>query len=307
MSGALVDVLGRVRTPAAPGPGAVSPASLRALELAIARRVDGLLAGDFPSGHAGLGTELFEVRPYVPGDDVRRIDWNVTARTGQAHVRVEISERVLATWLVIDLSASMGFGTADRRKTDVVEGVSIAIGHVATRRGNRLGVVAFGPDEPRFRRPRQGRLGLLLALSELREAPAGDGNLADALDLVGTLAKQRSLVVVISDFQRPDTWYRGLLRVATRHRALAVEVRDPREEELTDIGELRFEDPETGAQLVVDTSDPVVRARFAEAAAREQAEIASRLDSAGVPHLSLSTQGEWLRPLAAFIRGSERR
>jgi uncharacterized protein (DUF58 family) len=117
---------------------------LRALDVSIGRRVEGLLAGDFRSNLLGTGSELAMMRPYVAGDDVRRIDWNATARTGETYVRVDLAERVLVTWLVLDTSVSMQFGTADRRKADVAEGVAVAIGHLATRRGNRLGVVAFG-------------------------------------------------------------------------------------------------------------------------------------------------------------------
>src|SRR5579862_7730840 len=146
----LMEALGRERTPAEPGPGPLSAESLRALELAVGRRVDGLLAGDYRSAFAGVGSELWQVRAYEPGDDVRRIEWNVTARTGEPHVRVELAERVLVTWIVLDTSASMGFGTADRRKADVAEGVAIAVGHAATRRGNRLGLVAFGPREAHY-------------------------------------------------------------------------------------------------------------------------------------------------------------
>ncbi len=144
----LTTAAARERTAARPGPGAVTAESLEALELAIGRRVDGLLAGDYRSAFAGVGTELYQVRPYEAGDDVRRIDWNVTARTGQTHVRVELAERVLVTWLVFDASASMAFGTAERRKADVAEGVALAVGHAATRRGNRLGLVAFGSRRP---------------------------------------------------------------------------------------------------------------------------------------------------------------
>src|SRR4051794_21293363 len=161
-------MLDAARTPATPGPGPLSAASLRSLELTIGRRVDGMLAGDFRSSFAGIGSELFQVRAYEPGDDVRRIEWNVTARTGQTHVRVELAERVLVTWLVLDSSASMAFGTAERRKADVAEGVALAVGHAATRRGNRLGLVAFGSEDPTFRRPRQGRRALLLTLDALR-------------------------------------------------------------------------------------------------------------------------------------------
>ena len=143
-------------TAARPGPGPLPDALLRALEVSIGRRMEGLLAGDYRSTLLGDGTELAQVRPYIPGDDVRRIDWNVTARTDLTHVRVHLAERVLVTWLVLDTSASMEFGTADRRKADVAEGVAIAVGHVATRRGNRLGLVTFGDAAPRTLPPRQG-------------------------------------------------------------------------------------------------------------------------------------------------------
>src|SRR6266542_1678906 len=160
-------------TPERPGPGPLPLELLRALELEVGRRLAGLLAGEYRSSHYGDGVELAQVRPYVPGDDVRRIDWNVTARTGEAHVRVQLAERVLVTWLVLDTSPSMQFGTADRRKADVAEGVAIAVGHVATRRGNRLGLVTFGDAEPRMAPPRQGRVGLLGMLRALRDEPEG--------------------------------------------------------------------------------------------------------------------------------------
>src|SRR5437868_15139730 len=180
MTSAAADPLAPSRTPEHPGPGPLSGASLRALELSVGRRVDGLLAGDYRSAFAGVGSELWQVRPYEPGDDVRRIEWNVTARTSLAHVRVELAERVLVTWLVLDSSASMAFGTADRRKADVAEGVAVAVGYAATRRGNRLGTIAFGSDS-KVERPRQGRRALLDALQLLRSLPpTGGGSLREA-------------------------------------------------------------------------------------------------------------------------------
>ena len=137
-----LEALSIPRDPSRPGPGPLPEALLRALDLTIGRRVEGLLAGDYRSTLLGLGTELAQVRPYVPGDDVRRMDWNVTARTRVPHVRVDLAERVMTTWLVLDTSASMSFGTADRRKADVAEGVALAVGHVATRRGNGRGIEA---------------------------------------------------------------------------------------------------------------------------------------------------------------------
>jgi uncharacterized protein (DUF58 family) len=270
----------------------------------IGRRVGALLSGDFRSAFAGAGSEFHQVRPYQPGDDVRRIDWNVTARTGELHVRVELAERVLVTWLVLDASASMRFGTADRRKADVAEGVAIAVGHLATRHGNRLGVVSFGEGEPSYRAPREGRRELLLALELARTTPAGSGSLADTLRLVGGLARQRSLVVVVSDFRGPFDWQRELARVAAGHPTLAVEIRDPREQELTSVGELQLYDPETGDHLLVDTSNQTVRELFAREAAEDRDALVTMLSSVGVQHVALSTEGDWFRPLAMFLRRS---
>jgi len=276
--------------------------SLRALELAVGRRVDGLLAGDYRSAFAGIGSELWQVRPYEPGDDVRRIEWNVTARTNEPHVRVELAERVLVTWLVLDASASMAFGTTERRKADVAEGVAVAVGYAATRRGNRLGLVSFG-DDPVVERPRQGRIALLETLRVLRDLPAGGtGTLRSALELADRVARQRALVIVVSDFRGPIDWQPALLRLAGRHTVLGVEIRDPREQKLADVGVLRLVDPESGRQLRVDTHDAELRARFAIAATEERQALVSLLASAGVRHVALSTEGDWLRPLAAFLR-----
>jgi uncharacterized protein (DUF58 family) len=300
------DPLAPIRTAEQPGPGPLSAASLRALELTVGRRVDGLLSGDYRSAFAGLGSELWQVRVYEPGDDVRRIEWNVTARTGQPHVRVELAERVLVTWLVLDASASMAFGTGDRRKADVAEGVAVAVGYAATKRGNRLGTISFG-QSPTVEPPRQGRRALLDTLHLLRNLPAGGtGSLRDALDLADRVVRQRALVVLVSDFRGPPDWHAPLLRLAGRHTVLAVEIRDPREQELADVGELRLVDPETGRQLRVDTSDRRLRERFAAVAAGERRALVASLASAGVRHVPLSTEGDWLRPLTAFLRRKDR-
>jgi uncharacterized protein (DUF58 family) len=300
------DPLAPIRTPEQPGPGPLSSASLRALELTVGRRVDGLLSGDYRSAFAGVGSELWQVRVYEPGDDVRRIEWNVTARTGEPHVRVELAERVLVTWLVLDSSASMAFGTGERRKADVAEGVAVAVGYAATKRGNRLGTISFG-QSPTVEPPRQGRRALLDTLQLLRNLPAGGtGSLRDALELADRVVRQRALVVLVSDFRGPPDWQAPLLRLAGRHTVLAVEIRDPREQELADVGELRLVDPETGRQLRVDTSDHGLRERFAAAAAGERRALVASLASAGVRHVALSTEGDWLRPLTAFLRRTDR-
>jgi uncharacterized protein (DUF58 family) len=281
---------------------------LRALDVTIARRVEGLLAGDFRSTLLGAGSELAMVRPYVAGDDVRRIDWNVTARTGEPHVRVDLAERVLVTWLALDTSPSMQFGTADRRKADVAEGVAVAIGHLATRRGNRLGVVTFGGERAHALPPRQGRAGLVGLLAALRGESGERGEATQsfgrALTRTGALARQKSLVVVVSDFRGPLDWRRPLLELAGRHDVVAVEIRDPREQELPNVGLLWLVDPETGRQLRVDTRSRRLRERFAVAAAAERGGIARTFSSVGVRHVVLSTSGDWLRTLVVFLRRS---
>jgi uncharacterized protein (DUF58 family) len=297
-------LLGAV-TPERPGPGALPPELLQALQLDVARRLEGLLAGDHRSSRYGEGSELAQMRLYVPGDDVRTIEWNVTARTGQPHVRVNLAERVLVTTLVLDTSPSMQFGTGDRRKADVAAGVALAVGHVATRRGNRLGVTTFGERSPTTLPPTQGRHGLLGLLAALGREPeqerVGATSLGAALTRTAAIARQRGIVIVVSDFRGPLDWRRPLLELLGRHQVLAVEVRDPREQELPDVGELWLVDPETGRQVRVDTRSATLRTRFAAAAAEERTGVARMLSALGVPHVVLTTRGDWLRPLAAFL------
>jgi uncharacterized protein (DUF58 family) len=317
------------RTPARPGPGPVPDAVLRSLDLAVLRRVQSLVPGEHLTPQVGSGTELALIRPYRPGDDVRYIDWNVTARMREPHVRVHVGERAMTAWMVLDVSASMSFGTALRRKADVAEGVALAIGHVATRRGNRLGVLAFGDREPRVLRPRQGRLGLLGLLAELRRgtaagveeaagagrrgrrdrdagAPAGPAaTLAAAAEHVSALARGRGLIVIVSDFRGPREWEGALRTLRARHGVLAVEIRDPRELELPPVGDLFMTDPETGRQIVVNTSRKRVRERFKAASAAEREAVAAALRGAGVDHLVLGTDGDWLRDLAGHLRRAE--
>jgi uncharacterized protein (DUF58 family) len=222
-------------------------------------------------------------------------------------VRVDLAERALVTWLVLDASPSMQFGTADRRKADVAEGVAIAIGHLATRRGNRLGVVSFEDTSMRTLPPRQGRVGLLGLLGSLREngdGPPGEATLDGALERTSALARQKALVVVVSDFRGSRSWRGPLLSLAGRHDVVAVEVRDRREQELSNVGLLWLVDPETGRQLRVDTRSRKLRERFAVAAAAERAEVERAFTSIGVRHVVLETEGDWLRPLVVFLRRS---
>lgn len=296
--------LGVERTPARPGPGPMPDALLRTLDFRIARRISGLLQGDYRSSALGHGTELALIREYRPGDDVRLIDWNVTARTGEPHVRAHVAERILTTWLVLDTSPSMTFGTADRRKADVAEGVALTVGHIATRRGNNLGVATFGDALPRTIPPAQGRAGMLALLRALREEPSpgtGATSLGEALTRINRLARLSKLIVVVSDFRGVRDWGTPLLELCARHTVIAVEVRDPREQQLPNVGELWLVDPETGRQLRVDTSRARIRERFAAAAAEEREAIATEIREAGGSHVVLSTAGDWLRTFAGFL------
>ena len=300
------DPLGITRTPDRPGPGPTPEALLRALDVVVRRRIEAMLTGDHRSSTIGIGTELAQIRLYQPGDDVRRIDWNVTARTGEIHVRDQVAERALVSWLVLDTSPSMSFGTADRRKADVAEGVALAVGHVGTRHGNRLGLITFGDARPVTIPSRQGRAGLLGMLATVRREPQLEGggatSLGEALARTGRLATSRSLIFVVSDFRGPRDWRRELIELAGRHDVVAVEIRDQREQELPDVGELWLVDPETGRQLRVDTSRRRLRERFAAAAAGERAELAALLRSSGADHVVLWTAGDWLRSFAGFLR-----
>lgn len=295
-----------VRTPERPGPGPTPEALLKALSVKVRRRMDGLMAGDHRSAFAGEGTELSRVRPYVPGDDVRKMDWNATARTGEPHVRVAVAEKALTTWIVLDTSPSMTFGTADRRKADVAEGVVLAFGHFASRGANSLGLLTFGDENPLTLPPRSGRMAKLGLFDVLRREPAteevGETSPAGVFSRLSRLARRRSLVVVVSDFRGPKDWRKSLLELAGRHEVIAVEVRDPREQEIPDVGHLSLVDPETGRQLRVDTSSRRLRERFAAEAVREREELVRELRSAGADHLTLSTDSDWLRELATFLR-----
>ena len=294
------------RTPARPGPGPTPEALLRALDLSVGRRIRGLLPGEHRAHDLGGGIELAQVRPYEPGDDVRRIDWNVTARTTIPHVRVHVPERALTAWLLLDVSPSMTFGTADRRKADVAEGVAVAIGHLATQRGNRLGIVTFGGSRDRRVPPaagRAGHLGLLLA-SRLETVEEGTGatSPADALRIANAAAPRGGLVVIVSDFRGPLDWRRDLAAVAARHHVVAVEIGDARETDLPDVGELTLVDAETGREVRVDTSSRRLRERFASAAVQDRARLAADFRRLGVDHIVLSTSGGWLRSLAGQLR-----
>ena len=303
-----MNVLAPARSKERPGPGPTPEVLIRALDLSVGRRIRGLVPGEYRAADLGGGFELAQVRPYEPGDDVRRMDWNVTARTTIPHVRVHVPERALTTWLVLDTSPSMTFGTADRRKADVAEGVAIAVGHLATQRGNRLGLVTFGGAADRRLPPAAGRRGLLATLVASRAADdattASNSSVtpADALTFVNGVAPRGGLVVLVSDLRGPRDWQLPLAAAAARHHVLVVEIRDPREDVLPDVGDLTLVDGETGREVRVNTSSRGLRERFATAAAEERGSLETTLRRLGVGHVVLSTSGNWLLTLAARLR-----
>ncbi len=295
---------GIVRRLGKPGPGPVPDALLRTLRPVVRRRVEGLAAGEHASTLLGEGTELAQIKPYEPGDDVRRIDPNATARTGEPHVRQFVAEKALTTWVALDSSPSMAFGTADRRKADVAEGVVTVLASLATR-GGRVGLLAFGGRHPLTIAPRAGRAGALALIEAARQDPedaeVGPTSVGDALSDLARHLRRRGLVAVVSDFRGPMDWRRPLAGLAGRHEVLAVEVRDPREDELPDEGDLLLEDPETGRQLRVDTGSRRLRERFAAAATAERREVAAEIARSGADHVVLSTRGDWLKGLALHL------
>jgi uncharacterized protein (DUF58 family) len=282
-------------------------ALLDALALAVTQRVAGALPGDRRAAGVGAGTELAQLRPYTFGDDVRRIDAAASARTGEPHVRLEVPERTLTTWIAIDVSASMAFGTARRLKADVAEGVALALGRLALRHAGRVGVLAFGAGEPRLLPPRGSKAGLVALRRALSGGVAADGHhapraLADALGRIGRVARQPGLVVVISDFREQHGWERSMGALRARHAVLAVEVHDPREATLPPVGRIAVVDPETGRRLEVDTSRPRVRERFAALEAERRETLGSELRRLRVDHAPLSTDEDWLLQLGRRLR-----
>lgn len=294
-------------SPVAPlGPGApvasvVSRAAvLRRLELEVLRRLDGLVSGDFRTHAIGPGSERAGARRYEPGDDARRMDWNLTARSLTPHVRTTEADRELETWVVADCSASMDFGTADREKRDVMLGAAAAYGILTVRAGNRFGMLVSGGPTLQRRPATTGRGGLLAALAAVHDAdrhggsPGAGADLPAALALQEKTARRRGLVVVISDFLDRGEWGAPLRRLALRHQVVAVHVTDPRESELPAVGMLTVVDPETGRQLHVQTSSEKLRARYAAAAAERAAAIRGTIGSAGAEYLHLSTDRDWI-------------
>jgi len=286
-------------------------ALLRRLELAVHNKLDGLLQGNYLGLVPGPGTEAGDARQYVPGDDVRRMDWAVTARTTVPHVRQTIADRELETWLVVDLSPSMDFGTARTEKRELVLAAITALVHLTVRGGNRVGAVVSNGAET-YQIPAQGgrihaRHLVRRIASTPRSSSAGTNDLVAMLESLQRPQRRRGLVAVISDFiepgagEAPAAWERPLRGLSQRHQLLGVEVLDPRELELPAAGLVTFQDTESGRELEVQTSDPRVRERFAAAALAQREHIATSLRHAGAAHLQLRTDRDWISDVVRFV------
>lgn len=297
-----------LRQPTTPSPDAPRETSahlLRRLHWTVLRPLATSLGGDERSLVRGPGMDLAEIREYQPGDDVRLIDWNVTARTEQPHVREAYAERALDAWLVLDLSASVDWGTAQCLKRDRLTDFVGVAGQLLGRRGHRIGAITFADQPLGMVPPGSGRVHLQRLVEAIRtaEPPQQQGatNLQAALEHTHTLLRRRSVLVVVSDFLMPDGWQPVLGRLAQRHDTVAVRLHDPRESALPDVGMVMFEDPETGTQLMVNTADAKLRERFRVAAAAQAEQLRVDLARCGVDQFAVSTDEALLGALVHFL------
>lgn len=285
-------------------------AGLRTLELDVRRRLDGLLQGNHLGLVPGPGSEPGEARPYQPGDDVRRMDWAVTARTTVAHIRETVADRELETWVAADLSPSLDFGTALCEKRDLVVCAVAAIAHLTGGGGNRLGAVLSNGAETLRVPARGGRAharGLLRKLAESPRAAEGTrGDLSAMIEQLRRPPRRRGLVVVVSDFLGSTGWERPLRALSARHDLMAVEVLDPRDVDLPEVGTVVLADPESGKQREVRTS-ALLRREFAAAAQAHRDQVARALRQAGAAHLVLRTDSDWIADTVRFVVTRKRR
>jgi uncharacterized protein (DUF58 family) len=289
-----------------PEEAASKAAVLRRLELDVTRRIEGVLNGAYTAYGRGPGSERVGSRRYEPGDDARRMDWNLTARAHHPHVFVTEPDRELETWFVADQSASLDFGTAEREKRELVLVTLATFGFMATRSGNRLGLLTAGGDAIRRLPPRSGRHAVLAALSTVYDAPRRDTPPAAGADLAAALAqlerthRRRGRVVVVSDFL-DDDWRSPLGALAHHHDVIAVHAIDQRELELPDVGMLRVVDAETGRLMEVQTRSATLRARYAAAAAERTAKIQRDIEATSALYLQLRTDHDWVFEMVRFL------
>ena len=299
-----------VRPAARQGPGPLPEGAVRAVEIAIRRRIGGQLPGEHRATGVGAGTEIAQLRPYVVGDDVRQLDPAASARTGEPYVRQQVPERALTTWLVIDVSPSMAFGTSDRLKSDVAEGVARVVARAGLRRAGKVGLLTFGGPTPTLLAPRGGRRAMVGLRSALEAGVAPDGHhdpgaLGRTLRRMTRLATKPGLIVIVSDFRDEGDWSGPLRGLAARHEVVCVAVSDARELELPDAGSMVLVDPETGRHLEADLSSPRLRQAFATAERARALAVEAQIRRAGARHVALSSSGDWLRGLGSGLVASD--
>jgi uncharacterized protein (DUF58 family) len=291
----------------APDPGAV----LQRLDWTVLRRLDGLLQGDYRTLFRGFGVELAELREYQLTDDVRSIDWNVTARMQTPYVRQFVEDRELTAWFLLDMSPSVDFGNPSLQKRTLLESFTAAIARLLTRHGNRAGAVLYNGQSARIVPASGGRMHVLSLISEMQHLPrlkrAPMTNLSHLLAAALGMLRRRSLVFLVSDFLSVPGWQGPLRTLARQHEVIAVALSDPRERELPDIGPIVFEDAETGEQLFLDTHDRAFRRRFAALAIARREERDALLAACGVDQLSLSTDGDLAREIVRFAAARRQR
>lgn len=304
------------------------------LEWRVIRRLDGRLQGSYRTAYRGSGTDFTGLRPYVEGDDARHIDWNVTARLAEPHLRVFTEDRELTAWLVLDRSASMAVGAPGRGKQDVLAELALALARLFSRGGNRVGALLYDTGAVRTVPPGTGRRHVLRIGAELdrlqspgspgtprgtrmpgsrrkpgssRRPPGQPTNLASMLDAAARLARRRSLIIVISDFIGEGDWERALLALARRHEVAVLRVLDIADDYLPLVGLVVVEDAETGEQLVIDSSDPLLRERFRTGVADRSVRLAAGTRRAGAALHLISTSDDLAEALVEVITRTQRR
>ena len=286
------------------------------LEWRVIRRLDGRLQGGYRTAHRGSGMDFAGLRPYLDGDDARFIDWNVSARLDEIQVREFNEDRELTAWLVLDRSASMRVGGPDRGKHDVLSELALTLARLLARGGNRVGAVLYDTGQTRVVPPGTGRNQALRIGRELERAPGSDGaigsrgattDLAAMLDSVASMARRRCLVIVVSDFIGVGEWERPLMRLAHRNEVVALRIVDAADDALPEVGLIVVEDVETGEQVLVDSSDPLFRARFADGVDERQADLESGMRRARVPLHRVGTEANLVDVLLGVVTETQRR
>jgi len=282
--------------------------AVRRIEIRTNRLVLEGMGGEYHSVFKGRGMEFAEVREYVPGDDVRAIDWNVTSRTGSPHVKRFVEERELTLMLLVDVSGSGAFGSGERTKTEIAAEVSAVLAFAAIRNNDRVGALLFSDRIERFLPPRRGRRHVLAVVRELLwPEPLSRGtDLAAALTYLSRVAVKRAIVFLVSDF-RSQGFERALRLAHRKHDVIAIHLRDPREEELPPVGLIALEDAETGERRVVDASSPRVREAWAASERARRTALDRLFRTSGIDAIEIDTTRPYDRPLLAFFRARERR